>query len=59
MSRSPHSTLLDPPDVTGAIARLHHPGRSGPVVRFTAEMFGTAFMAAYPWSPRHGWTACN
>ena len=47
MSRSPRSTLIDPPDVTGASASAT--GRSGRV-RFTAEMLGTEFMAAYPWS---------
>src|SRR5215208_5876972 len=29
------------------------------VVRFTAEMLGTDFMAAYPWSREHGWAATN
>lgn len=51
--------LIDPPDVAGAISRRIHPGCPRAVVRFTAEMLGTQFMAAYPWSDRHGWTACN
>ena len=51
--------FIDPPDVAAAIGRLIHPGRSRAVVRFTAEMLGTEFMAAYPWSDQHGWTACN
>jgi hypothetical protein len=53
------TTLIDSPDVADAIGHLHHPGRSRAVVRFTAEMLGTEFMAAYPWSAQHGWTACN
>jgi hypothetical protein len=50
---------IDPPDVAGAVARLIYPGRPRAVVRFTAEMLGTEFMSAYPWSDLHGWTACN
>jgi hypothetical protein len=51
--------FIDPPDVTGAIGCLIHPGRPRAIVRFTAEMLGTEFMAAYPWSDQHGWAACN
>jgi hypothetical protein len=51
--------IIDPPDVGGAIAGLIYPGRPRAVVRFSAEMLGTALMAAYPWSDQHGWTACN
>lgn len=51
--------FIDPPDVAAAVGCLIHPGRPRAVVRFTAEMLGTEFMAAYPWSDRHGWTACN
>jgi DNA-binding CsgD family transcriptional regulator len=36
---------------TGELARLEQ--------LLTAEMLGTEFMAAYPWSDQHGWTACN
>ena len=42
-----------------AIARLRYPDRKGAVVRFTAEMLGTEFMAAYPWTREHGWAATN
>jgi hypothetical protein len=48
-----------PPDVPAAIGRVLYPGRSGTVVRFTAEMLGTEFMAACPWSSEHGWAAAN
>jgi hypothetical protein len=48
-----------PPDVPAAIGRLLYPSRPGAVVRFTAEMLGTEFMAAYPWSHKHGWAATN
>ena len=48
-----------PPDVRAAIGRLLYPGRPGAVVRFTADMLGTEFMAAYPWSRAHGWVAEN
>ena len=51
--------FIDPPDVTGAIGRLIHPGRPRAVVRFTAQMLGNQFMSAYPWSAQHGWSACN
>jgi hypothetical protein len=51
--------LIDPPDVAAALGALTHPGRPGAVIRFTAEMLGTAFMAAYPWTAAHGWAACN
>jgi hypothetical protein len=51
--------FIDPPDVAGAIARLIHPDRPRAVVRYTAEMLGSEFMAAYPWCDRNGWTACN
>jgi hypothetical protein len=51
--------FIDPPDVAGAIARLVHPDRPRAVVRYSAEMLGNEFMAAYPWNDRHGWTACN
>lgn len=50
---------LSPPDLPAAVARLTYPGRVGAVVRMTAEMLGTDFMAAYPWSPEHGWSASN
>ena len=50
---------IEPPDVAEALGRLVHPDHRRPVVRFTAEMLGTAFMAAYPWSDEHGWCACN
>ena len=53
------TSLIDPPDVAGALGRLTHPGHPRAVVRFTAEMLGTEFMAAYPWSAEHGWSACN
>jgi hypothetical protein len=51
--------FIDPPDVAGAVGRRFHPGPPGVVVRLTADMLGTQFMAAYPWSEQHGWTACN
>jgi hypothetical protein len=50
---------IEPPDVAGVIGRRLHPTRPGAVVRYTAEILGTEFMAAYPWCRRHGWTACN
>ena len=50
---------IDPPDVAGTLGRLRHPGRPQAVVRLTAEMLGTQFMTAYPWSGQHGWSACN
>jgi hypothetical protein len=53
------ASFIDPPDVAGAIARRVHPSRPRAIVRYTAEMLGTDFMAAYPWSARHGWNACN
>lgn len=49
--------VIQPPDLPAVIGRLVHPGRPGAVVRFTAEMLGTEFMAAYPWSREHGWSA--
>jgi hypothetical protein len=55
IDRAPHP----PPDVPALIGRLRYPGRPGTVVRFTAEMLGTEFMAAYPWSREHGWVATN
>ena len=48
-----------PPDIPAAIGRLCYPIRPSAVVRFTAEMLGTDFMAAYPWSREHGWAATN
>jgi hypothetical protein len=48
-----------PPDVPAAIARRVYPGRPGAVVRLSAEMLGTDFMAAYPWCVEHGWSAAN
>jgi hypothetical protein len=56
---SPPRRAVEPPDVPAAIARLVYLGRAGAVVRLTAEMLGTDLMAAYPWSPEHGWTASN
>ena len=53
IDRAAHS----PPD-TGPIGRSSS-SRPGAVVRFTAEMLGTEFMAAYPWSHKHGWAATN
>ena len=47
------------PDVPAAIGRLLYPSRPGAVMRVTAEMLGTEFMAAYPWSHKHGWAAMN
>jgi hypothetical protein len=55
VDRVPHP----PPDILAAIGRLRYPSRPGAVVRFTAEMLGTDFMAAYPWSREHGWAATN
>ena len=55
IEKGPHS----PPDVPAAIGRLLYPGRPGTIVRFTAEMLGTEFMSAYPWSREHGWVAKN
>jgi hypothetical protein len=55
----PPRRAVEPPDVPAAIGRVVYYGRVGAVVRFTAEMLGTDLMAAYPWSPEHGWTASN
>jgi hypothetical protein len=55
----PPTPVVEPPDVPAAIGRLVYPGRPGAVVRLAAGMLGTEFMAAYPWSREHGWSASN
>jgi hypothetical protein len=50
---------IEPPDVHGDLGALLYPGCPGAVVRFTAAMAGTHFMADYPWSPERGWVARN
>ena len=56
---APLSPRIAPPDPHRAVGLLVYPDRDGAVVRFSAEMLGTHVMAAYPWSPEHGWTARN
>lgn len=56
---APAVPVIEPPDLHAAIGRLVYPRRSGAVVRLMPEMLGTDLMAAYPWSPEHGWTARN
>ena len=53
------TNVIEPPDVLAAVGLRVHPGRADAVVRYTAEMLCTAFMAAYPWTPAHGWAAGN
>jgi hypothetical protein len=50
---------VEPPDVHADLGGLLYPGCPGAVVRFTAAMAGTHFMADYPWSPERGWVARN
>ncbi|MET0686190.1 MAG: hypothetical protein ABW060_12805 [Solirubrobacteraceae bacterium] len=59
MTPATPTPVIAPPDVLAAVGLRVHPGRADTVVRYTAEMLGTAFMAAYPWTPAHGWAASN
>jgi hypothetical protein len=58
-SLSPATLIIEPPNISAVLGTLVHPEQRGAIVRFNAAMHGTDFMAAYPWSPEHGWSACN
>jgi hypothetical protein len=53
------ASAIEAPDVDAALGGLLYPGCPGAIVRFTAAMAGTHFMANYPWSPERGWVARN
>jgi hypothetical protein len=56
---APAAHEIEPPDISAAIGRLVYPGHRGAVVRFSMDMLGSEFMAAYPWSPESGWIVRN
>lgn len=53
------ASAIEAPDVDVVLGGLLYPGCPGAIVRFTAAMAGTHFMADYPWSPERGWVARN
>jgi hypothetical protein len=52
-------SVIEPRDAHDALGELLYPECPGAVMRFTAAMAGTHFMADYPWSPERGWVARN
>jgi hypothetical protein len=59
LTPAPRTPAIEPPDVPAALATRAYPGTPAAVVRYDVEMSNTAFMAAYPWSAEHGWSANN